>query len=122
MRVLLAEDDDALRFLYEIWLRAEGYEVDSVADGRAALETIDRRGVPDAAVLDITMPHVDGLSVCRRLRSLSVRVPILVQTANDELAGAAAAAGADLVLPKPGTHVDLLRPLGSLLGARRAAA
>ena len=122
MRVLLAEDDRALRFLYEIWLRAEGYEVDAVGDGRAALVAIETRGVPDAAVLDITMPFVDGLAVCRRLRSLSARVPIVVQTANDALAADAAAAGADLVLPKPGSHTDLVWPLASLLGGHSAAA
>lgn len=114
MEVLLAEDDRALRFLYGVWLRAEGYDVVEAEDGRAALDAIDLH-VPDAAVLDVAMPFVDGLDVCRRLRSLDRHVPIVVQTALDDLARDAAAAGADLVLPKPATHVDLLRPLADLV-------
>src|SRR6201999_997270 len=97
MQVLLAEDSQALRLLYEVWLTADGFDVVACSDGREALTWLEEHGAPDVAVLDVGMPIVDGLEVCRSLRALDPDVPILVQTSL-ELDRTARAAGADLVI------------------------
>ena len=114
MRVLLAEDFAPLRLLYGIWLRSDGHEVVSCADGRAALAVLEQEGAPDAAVLDVGMPIVDGIEVCRALRALDPDAVILVQTSLDGVREAADEAGADRVIAKPGSPDDLLRPLREL--------
>ena len=114
MRVLLAEDFAPLRLLYGIWLTSDGHEVVSCADGRAALEVLEAEGAPDAAVLDVGMPVVDGIEVCRALRALDPDAVILVQTSLDGMRQAAGEAGADRVIAKPGSPDDLLRPLREL--------
>src|SRR6201986_5203509 len=100
---LLLVDDDApiLRMLART-LEAEGYAVESAADGGAALAAVERN-VPDAIVLDVSMPGLDGLSVTRRLRAKGLRVPILLLTARDAVHERVAGldAGADDYLVKP---------------------
>ncbi|HKT44704.1 MAG TPA: response regulator [Gaiellaceae bacterium] len=93
--ILVAEDDAALRLLYTMWLESAGHRVTAVADGRAAIATIQRL-VPEAAVLDVEMPFVDGLAVGRYLHGLAPDVPILFVTALEGLD-----AGRAEVLPKP---------------------
>lgn len=100
-RILVAEDDAALRLLYSIWLESNGFDVTAVADGRAALEALERRPLPDAALLDIEMPFVDGLSVCRYLHALDPSVRIVVVTGVEDARADAFAAGASDVLTKP---------------------
>jgi two-component system OmpR family response regulator len=100
-RILVAEDDAALRLLYTIWLESAGFDVTPVADGRAALEALERRPLPDAALLDVEMPFVDGLSVCRYLHALDPSVRIVVVTGMEDARGAALAAGAADVIRKP---------------------
>jgi len=100
-RILVAEDDAALRLLYTIWLESAGFDVTPVADGRAALEALERRPLPDAALLDVEMPFVDGLSVCRYLHALDSSVRIVVVTAMEDARGDALAAGAADVIRKP---------------------
>jgi len=100
-RILVAEDDAALRLLYTIWLESAGFDVTPVADGRAALEALERRPLPDAALLDVEMPFVDGLSVCRYLHALDPSVRIVVVTAMEDARGDALAAGAAEVIRKP---------------------
>src|SRR6201989_3720898 len=80
---LLLVDDAApiLRMLART-LEAEGYAVEAAADGGAALAAVER-SLPDAIVLDVTMPGLDGLAVTRRLRAKGLRVPILLLTARD---------------------------------------
>jgi CheY-like chemotaxis protein len=77
--VLVAEDDAALRGLYRLWLEGGGYLVREAADGREAIRLLEAGPLPDAAVLDVDMPYVDGLAVCRylRLRSRTVRIVIV---------------------------------------------
>src|SRR2546430_614360 len=94
-RILVAEDDAALRLLYTVWLESAGFDVTPVADGRAALEALERRPLPDAALLDIEMPFVDGLSVCRYLHALDPAVRIVVVTGMEDARGAALTAEAD---------------------------
>jgi CheY-like chemotaxis protein len=100
-RILVAEDNSALRLLYAIWLESDGFEVTAVADGRAALEALERRPLPDAALLDVEMPFVDGLSVCRYLHALDPSVRIVVVTGVEDARADALAAGAADVLCKP---------------------
>jgi two-component system response regulator MprA len=97
-------------------LRLEGYEVQLAADGAEALRSVAERQ-PDALVLDLLMPEVDGLEVCRRLRADGDSTPILVLTARDAIADRVAGldAGADDYLVKPFALEELLARLRALL-------
>src|SRR3954468_7364729 len=107
--LLLVDDDAPIRRMLERTLTAEGYEVVAAADGGAALAAVER-SMPDAIVLDVSMPGLDGLAVTRRLRSKGLRVPILLLTARDAVHERVAGldAGADDYLVKP-FDVDELR-------------
>src|SRR4051812_24376652 len=107
--LLLVDDDAPIRRMLERTLTAEGYDVVAAADGGAALAAVER-SVPDAIVLDVTMPGMDGLAVTRRLRAKGLRVPILLLTARDAVHERVAGldAGADDYLVKP-FDVDELR-------------
>jgi two-component system response regulator MprA len=107
--LLLVDDDAPIRRMLERTLAAEGYDVTAAADGGSALAAVER-SVPDAIVLDVSMPGVDGLAVTRRLRAKGLRVPILLLTARDAVHERVAGldAGADDYLVKP-FDVDELR-------------
>jgi two-component system response regulator MprA len=114
---LLVVDDDALiRRMLTRTLAAEGYAVEAVADGGAALAAVER-SVPDAVVLDVAMPGVDGLAVTRRLRAKGLRVPILLLTARDALRDRVDGldAGADDYLVKPFEVEELTARVRALL-------
>jgi two-component system response regulator MprA len=115
-RVLIAEDDPRVRRSVERALRFEGYEVTTAGDGAAALEAIDAHH-PDLIVLDLRMPFVDGMTLCRRLRAGGDRTPILMLTARHEPADRVAGldAGADDYLIKPFDLEELLARLRALL-------
>jgi two-component system response regulator MprA len=100
--LLLVDDDAPIRRMLERTLTAEGYDVVAAADGGAALAAVER-SVPDAIVLDVSMPGLDGLAVTRRLRAKGLRVPILLLTARDAVHERIAGldAGADDYLVKP---------------------
>jgi two-component system response regulator MprA len=85
VRILVVEDDRAVRDALRRALTLGGYEVQGVEDGVRALDAVAAH-VPDAIVLDLGLPGIDGLEVCRRLRQLESRVPILVLTARDAVA------------------------------------
>ncbi len=85
MRILVVDDDRAVRDALRRALTLAGYEVQLAQDGEQALELVVQ-AVPDAVVLDVGMPGIDGLEVCRRLRRLGNRVPILMLTARDAVA------------------------------------
>lgn len=118
-RLVIAEDDRAVRESVTRALELEGYEVEAVNDGVMALEAASRDGV-DLLLLDLGMPNMDGLTVCRRLRSAGSRLPILVLTARTEVSDRVSGldAGADDYLPKPFSLDELLARLRALL--RRA--
>jgi two-component system response regulator MprA len=116
MRILAVDDEPAVREAIERALRLEGYEVAVAADGCEALERIDLRP-PDALVLDLLMPRVDGLELCRRLRHSGDRTPVLMLTARDAVADRVTGldAGADDYLIKPFALDELLARLRALL-------
>lgn len=115
-RVLVADDDRAVRESLVRALNLEGYVVLAASDGAKALEMI---GVeqPDALILDVMMPMIDGLTVCRVLRSEKNRLPILMLTARTETSDRVLGldAGADDYLPKPFALEELLARLRALL-------
>ncbi|MEV0247996.1 response regulator transcription factor [Nocardia sp. NPDC050712] len=118
--VLVVEDDPHVRSTLDQLLRFEGYTVRLAADGQEALEMLDRDR-PDLAVVDVVMPRLDGLSLCRMLRRRGDRLPILVLTARHQVGDRVAGldAGADDYLSKPFDTEELLARLRALL--RRSA-
>jgi two-component system, OmpR family, response regulator MprA len=119
MRVLVVDDDAAVSGALNRALRLEGYEVSVAVDGPEALEEIAVRP-PDAVILDIGLPTLDGLDVCRRLRAADNDTPVLMLTArdaiNDRVQGLDA--GADDYLVKPFALAELLARLRALLRRR----
>ncbi|WP_424184185.1 response regulator transcription factor [Actinokineospora sp. G85] len=122
MRILVVDDDRAVRESLRRSLQFNGYQVDLASDGQQALESVLGADAtrPDAMVLDVMMPRLDGLEVCRRLRGVGDDLPILVLTARDLVSDRVAGldAGADDYLPKPFALEELLARLRALL--RRA--
>ncbi len=114
-RVLVADDDPPLRRMLQRSLTADGFEVTVVADGPAAMLEAER-SAPDVIVLDVAMPAIDGLSVCRRLRDRGLVTPILMLTARDAVADRVAGleAGADDYLVKPFAIEELVARLRAL--------
>jgi len=122
MRVLVVDDEPAVRQALDRALRFEGYETEMAADGVGALSALAERPA-DAMVLDVAMPAVDGLEVCRRLRAGGDGTPILLLTArvaiSDRVSGLDA--GADDYLVKPFALEELLARLRALLRRSGAA-
>ena len=115
-RVLVAEDDPAVRSAVTRVLELEGHEVSAVNDGNAALEAILAKP-PHAVVMDVMMPFLDGMSVCRELRRRGNKTPILLLTARHEVGDRVAGldAGADDYLVKPFAVDELLARVRALL-------
>jgi two-component system response regulator MprA len=116
MRVLVVDDDRAVRDALRRVLTLDGYDVQSADGGAEAIEAV-AQSVPDAVVLDIGMPGIDGIEVCERVRLLGNRVPILMLTARVEISDRVAGldAGADDYLIKPFDVNELKARLRALL-------
>lgn len=122
MKILVADDEHAVRDALGRALESEGYEVAFARDGRETLVAVERYQ-PDAAVIDVMMPPPDGLEVCRQLRSAANEIPILMLTARRDVSDRVAGldAGADDYLPKPFALDELLARLRALLRRMPAA-
>jgi len=122
MLVLVVEDDPAVRASLERSLEFEGYDVVTAADGASGLTAVGRHH-PDAVLLDLGLPRLDGLEVCRRLRADGDATPILMLTARDSTRDRVTGldAGADDYLPKPFALEELLARLRALLRRRPPA-
>jgi len=120
MRILVVDDEPAVRDSLRRALELEGYQVDLAVDGEEALEHPHTSEPADAMILDVLMPGIDGLEVCRRLRAEGNTVPVLMLTARAEVDSRVAGldAGADDYLSKPFALAELLARLRALL--RRA--
>jgi two-component system, OmpR family, response regulator MprA len=118
VKILVVDDERAVRESLRRALELEGYEIELAADGAEALALLTGNGdAPDAVVLDVLMPGVDGLEVCRRLRRAGSRVPVLMLTARDEVESRVAGldAGADDYLTKPFALEELVARVRALL-------
>jgi two-component system, OmpR family, response regulator MprA len=118
-RILVVDDDPPLRRMLERTLVAEGFDVTVAADGGAALVAAERTA-PDVIVLDVAMPVLDGLAVCRRLRHKGLPTPILMLTARDAVPDRVAGleAGADDYLVKPFAVPELIARIRALTRRR----
>jgi two-component system, OmpR family, response regulator MprA len=119
VRILVVDDERAVRESLRRALELEGYEIDLAADGHEALSRLMENGgsQPDAVILDVLMPGVDGLEVCRRLRKGGNGVPVLMLTARDEIENRVAGldAGADDYVTKPFALEELVARVRALL-------
>jgi two-component system, OmpR family, response regulator MprA len=119
VRILVVDDEPAVRESLRRALQLEGYGVELAEDGQQALERVNEDAI-DAVLLDVNMPRLDGLEACRRLRAAGNAVPVLMLTARDEVSDRVAGldAGADDYVVKPFALEELLARLRALL--RRA--
>jgi two-component system response regulator MprA len=120
-RILVVDDEPGVQASLERLLRQAGYQVETASDGRRALTAVGE-SAPDALVLDVVMPGLDGLEVTRRLRDMGDQTPVLLLTARDEVSDRVTGldAGADDYLTKPFAVEELLARLRALL--RRSGA
>jgi two-component system, OmpR family, response regulator MprA len=120
MKIMVVDDERPVRESLRRALELEGYQIELAEGGGEALEKLESEPQPDALVLDVLMPGIDGLEVCRRLRSEGNQLPVLMLTARAEVENRVAGldAGADDYLTKPFALEELLARLRALL--RRA--
>jgi two-component system, OmpR family, response regulator MprA len=117
MKILVVDDERAVRDSLRRALELEGYSVELASHGEEALERLSANGEPDAMILDVLMPGMDGLEVCRRVRREGNRIPVLMLTARVEVENRVAGldAGADDYVTKPFALEELLARMRALL-------
>lgn len=120
--ILVADDEPAIRTMLEVILSADGHEIVAVSDGRAALEYLQTH-TPDAMLLDVTMPMMDGFEICSRVKRIKRlrETPVLLLTGldDDQTRDHAKLVGADDILYKPLSGKSLRGRLSHLIEARR---
>ncbi len=121
MKILVVDDERAVRDSLRRALELQGYDVALAADGAEALAELETNGQVDAVLLDVLMPGIDGLEVCRRIRGSGSEIPVLMLTARDAVGDRVAGldAGADDYVVKPFALEELLARVRALL--RRAS-
>jgi two-component system response regulator MprA len=117
VKILVVDDERAVRESLRRALELEGYDIELAEDGQQALERLDVEAQPDAVILDVLMPGVDGLEVCRTLRTRGSRLPVLMLTARTQVEDRVEGldAGADDYLTKPFALEELLARVRALL-------
>jgi two-component system, OmpR family, response regulator MprA len=117
MKILVVDDERAVRDSLRRALELEGYAIELAEDGNQALARLEANSDPDAVILDVLMPGLDGLEVCRRLRQSGKQLPVLMLTARGEVENRVAGldAGADDYVTKPFALAELLARLRALL-------
>jgi two-component system response regulator MprA len=115
-RILVVEDEEEIAKILERRLRYEGYKVESVSDGEAALERI-YESPPDLVLLDVMLPDIDGVTITRELRAAEIKVPIIMVTAKDAIPDRVTGldAGADDYIVKPFHTDELMAHIRALL-------
>jgi two-component system OmpR family response regulator len=123
VRVLVVDDEPSLTDLLSMALRYEGWEIKTAGDGAEALRTA-REFRPDAVVLDIMLPDIDGLELLRKLRADTADIPVLFLTAKDDVSDriAGLTAGGDDYVTKPFSLEEVVARLRGLIRRTRAAA
>ena len=118
--MLIVEDDDAMRDMVGYALAEEGMEVEAVADGESALEIFSSLGPFDLVILDVMLPGIDGLTVCKEITSKS-DVPVIMLTARDDETSVVVGleVGADDYVTKPFSHRELVSRVRAALRRRR---
>ena len=108
-RILVVDDDREIRRLLQDYLRENEYRVTAVADGKGMWEALDSARI-DLIVLDLMLPHIDGIEVCRRLRTARPALPILMLTAKGQSRDRdlAERSGATMFMSKPFANAEIL--------------
>lgn len=121
--ILVADDEPAIRTMLEVILSADGHEIVSVGDGKAALEYL-KGHTPDAMLLDAHMPFIDGFEICSRVKRIKrlsrVAVMLITASADDQSRDHARLVGADDVVYKPLSGKNLRGRVASLIEGKRA--
>src|SRR3712207_1218081 len=119
-RLLVVEDDDAMRDMVGYALAEEGMDVEAVADGERALEVFSGSGPCDLVILDVMLPGIDGVTVCKELTSQS-DAPVIMLTARDDETSVVVGleVGADDYITKPFSHRELISRVRATLRRRR---
>jgi CheY-like chemotaxis protein len=124
MRILVADDIEGQRLVLDMLLGSDGHNVDSVADGREALDYL-KTNTPDLVILDVAMPFISGIDICHRMKRIPrlKDVPVIILTAlkDESTLAMARDAKADVIVVKPLEGKDFRATVRDLLAARRSA-